>query len=153
MDESYFIKVTKSSRTMMEAARKLGLPFTTFIDRAKKLGIYSPNQGGRGTEKISPNNKFELEDILEGKHPSYQSAKLRKRLIKEGYFPYKCFICQIDNWLEKPLTLELDHINGISTDHRLINLRLLCPNCHSQTETYSGLNKKLLRLAKQKNLE
>ena len=38
--------------------------------------------------------------------------------------------------------LQLDHINGINTDHRLENLRLLCPNCHSQTPTYCGVNVK-----------
>ena len=38
------------------------------------------------------------------------------------------------------LVLELDHINGVGDDHRLENLRLLCPNCHSQTETYCGRN-------------
>lgn len=40
------------------------------------------------------------------------------------------------------MSLQLDHINGINTDNRLENLRLLCPNCHSLTPTFCGKNKK-----------
>ena len=50
--------------------------------------------------------------------------------------PYACTTCGINEWQGKPLTLHLDHINGINNDNRIENLRLLCPNCHSQTETY-----------------
>ena len=66
---------------------------------------------------------------------------MKARLIKEGYIEYKCAICGIKDWLGQPLSLQLDHINGINDDHRLENLRLLCPNCHSQTDTYAGKNK------------
>ena len=44
-------------------------------------------------------------------------------------------------WCGKEITLELDHINGDNRDHRVQNLRLLCPNCHSQTDTWRGRNK------------
>ena len=53
---------------------------------------------------------------------------------------YKCQKCGISEWLGNPLTLQLDHINGVNNDHRLTNLRFLCPNCHSQTDTYAGKN-------------
>jgi RNA polymerase subunit RPABC4/transcription elongation factor Spt4 len=43
-------------------------------------------------------------------------------------------------WNGKVLTLQVDHINGVNDDHRLENLRFLCPNCHSQTPTYAGSN-------------
>jgi len=69
-------------------------------------------------------------------------SSLKKRLIKEGWLDYSCSICvNSGTWQDKPLILHLDHINGIHTDHTLTNLRFLCPNCHSQTETYSGKNK------------
>lgn len=48
----------------------------------------------------------------------------------------KCAICGLDSWQGKKISFHMDHINGISYDHRLENLRLLCPNCHSQTDTY-----------------
>jgi hypothetical protein len=58
-----------------------------------------------------------------------------KRLLSKGWV-YACAICGISDWLGEPLVLHLDHKNGIHNDNRLVNLRLLCPNCHSQTDTY-----------------
>ena len=54
---------------------------------------------------------------------------------------HKCESCGISEWLGKPLSLELDYINGDRYDNRLQNLRILCPNCHAQTDTYRGKNK------------
>lgn len=56
-------------------------------------------------------------------------------------FEHKCDNCGRIEWLEKPIPLELDHINGDKHNHRKENLRLLCPNCHAQTDTYCGKNK------------
>ena len=53
---------------------------------------------------------------------------------------YKCECCGIAEWQNKPLVLELDHINGNFNDNSLDNVRLLCPNCHSQTETFKSKN-------------
>jgi 5-methylcytosine-specific restriction endonuclease McrA len=64
---------------------------------------------------------------------------VKTKIIKYDLLPYKCDICGNNgSWNGLPLSLQLDHINGISNDNRLENLRFLCPNCHSQTETYAG---------------
>jgi len=67
-------------------------------------------------------------------------AHLRWRLLKDGVFSDGCSICGTREWLEKPLSLHLHHINGVGTDNRLENLQMLCPHCHTQTDNYAGRN-------------
>jgi hypothetical protein len=75
------------------------------------------------------------------KKDSYASSHtVKKRFIKLN--DYKCFTCGISEWMGQSLNLQLDHINGNKTDNTLKNLRLLCPNCHSQTNTFAGKNVK-----------
>lgn len=70
---------------------------------------------------------------------TYPGSKLKKRLLAIGW-TYKCE-CGLTEWLGKPITLHVDHINGVCNDHRLTNLRFLCPNCHQQTQTWGSKNK------------
>lgn len=71
----------------------------------------------------------------------FQTTGGRKRfLIRER--GHQCENCKITEWCGKPAPIQLDHVNGDSDDNRKENLRLLCPNCHAQTDTYCGKNQK-----------
>ena len=137
------IFVINNSKSMTEAASMLNIPFSTFKKVTQLLDIYKPNQGREGYDR--PKYEYEkstipINEILEGKYPLYSGSSLKNRLFKEGIKKNKCEICNLDKWNNKPLTCQLDHIDGNSKNHKLENLRIICPNCHSQTETYSGKN-------------
>ena len=65
----------------------------------------------------------------------------REKILREQNFC--CNICGLDTWNSKPITLEMDHINGDRQLETRENLRFICPNCHSQTDTYKVLNNKV----------
>lgn len=92
----------------------------------------------------SPGPRNSLDDVMiEGS--SYSTTELGKRLVREGVKERKCEGCQLVTWVGQPIPLELDHVNGIPNDHRLENLRLLCPNCHALTPTWRGRNRRVGR--------
>ena len=112
--------------------RKIDYSFiyeTSKIERLKKFNL--------------KNKPIDLSKILV-ENSSFSRNHLKKRLFKDGVLKHECAECGISNqWNNKPISLQLDHINGIYNDNRLENLRILCPNCHSQTESFAGKNKKL----------
>lgn len=78
---------------------------------------------------------------------TYSRHHLKRQLISRSLVPYRCAECNIGGlWNNKPLSLQIDHINGISNDNRLCNLRFICPNCHTQTDTYAGKNSRGMRV-------
>jgi hypothetical protein len=94
------------------------------------------------SKKERSTNQIPLEGILiDGS--TYSRGNLKKRLLKLGLLQNKCYNCDhLPKWDNKPLVMVLDHINGKNDDNRIENLRLLCPNCNSQTKTFSGRNVK-----------
>ena len=141
-----FTTMAKESTSFAVFMRKLGLSEKgsnreTVRKRINNLNI-DISHFKQGTIKGTvPVNKIPLEKILV-ENSTYQSNKLRKRLIKENILENKCYICGITKWNNKEITFHLDHINGNSFDNRLHNLRIICPNCDSQTEFYKGKNKR-----------
>lgn len=114
-------------------------------NKIEELKLNINHWTGQGHLKGKTHNwsiKIPLKDILVKNSKYTSSHSLKNRLIKEGLLLYECYVCKIKTWQNKKLSLQLDHINGNCTDHRLKNLRLLCPNCHSQTKTFAGKNKK-----------
>lgn len=145
----------QESESVSDLLRKIGMePGTggnhrTLKARCNEEGIDLSELQRRGSrvsgEKLKLSNQLTaipLEQILVENSTYTTTSTLKARLLKEGVIEEKCVGCgQGPEWMGKPLTLTLDHINGKNRDHRLINLRLLCPNCNSQTPTFSGRNK------------
>jgi 5-methylcytosine-specific restriction endonuclease McrA len=71
---------------------------------------------------------------------SKSRISVKRRLLDAGLLKNECSQCGLSEWRGQALAIQIDHINGIGDDHRLENLRMLCPNCHSQTETWGARN-------------
>jgi 5-methylcytosine-specific restriction endonuclease McrA len=98
----------------------------------------------RRGEVVSRPQAMPVELLLVG---SRNRTHVKGRLISAGLLDARrCAACGVSEWLGEPLVLELHHLNGDGKDNRLENLQLLCPNCHSQTETFSGRNNRRLRV-------
>lgn len=142
-----FIAIVNNANSYSDCLRALGLgtkggSSTDILKRRIEELNLSVNHFNN-TKKQSGTAKYSLDEILIENSTYANISRLKIRLVNEGYLEYKCAICgNTGEWLNHPLVLQLDHINGVNNDHRLNNLRFLCPNCHSQTESYSGRNNK-----------
>jgi Zn finger protein HypA/HybF involved in hydrogenase expression len=140
-------EAVKTSTSVRQVLDKLNIVpaggnYQTTNRRIQKLNIDTSHFTGQAWNKgkvIGPKKSIEYY-LTENSH--HQSFKLKSRLITEGLKEHKCECCGINEWNGKPAPIELDHINGNHHDNRLENLRILCPNCHAQTDTYRGKNKK-----------
>ena len=102
----------------------------------KKFGItYKGNMGSKGYA-TSPLKKTAIDFLFKGS--SISSHKLKIRLLDEGIKQRICERCGKEKWLNEKIPLELHHVNRNRFDNRISNLELLCPNCHSLTDNYSG---------------
>jgi hypothetical protein len=145
--EEEFLEAIKTSTSKAQVIAKLGLSpkggnYRVFNRLAKELNADMSHFLGQAHNKgkyFGP--KRDIEDYLSNKIV-IGSHKLRKRLIREGFFNHKCYKCNNTEWLGQPISLELEHIDGNHDNNNLSNLTLLCPNCHAQTSTYRGKNKK-----------
>lgn len=144
LDSESFRTIVQNSKSLKEMLDRIGLgyrghSYEVLKQRILDEGLKIPN----GNLNKSQTRYMNIEEVLVENSPFVSTNSLKKRLLKEGVITEVCAICgQLPIHNDKPLTLQLDHINGIHNDHRKSNLRLICPNCHSQTETYSGKNTK-----------
>ena len=138
--EEQFVEVCENSGTMMQACKEMRMQYTTFIRYAQEIGCYTPNQGGKGMPGESIRH-HPIEAYLSNKVHYGTGNKLKHRLYKEGIKTSICEECGVDEWQGVKLIMHLHHINGDRYDNQLGNLQTLCPNCHSQTDSYTGKNK------------
>lgn len=140
-----FSSLVKQSNTISDILRHFGLNnkggnHNTVKRRVKYDNIdISHIKLGKGSNKgkrFAP-KKTNEEYFCENGTANRDSVK--KRIIRNNLIPYQCAECELkDIWNNKKISLQLEHKNGIPNDNRLINLCFLCPNCHSQTDTYAG---------------
>lgn len=144
IDEQKFREVCQNSKSAAEASRRLNMHFNTFKRIAIKLGCYTTNQSHKGVKMGMRPSRIPTDDILAGKYPNYGTFKLKRRLIREGYKKDECEKCgwHIKREGEEFSPCELHHIDGDSRNHKIDNLIILCPNCHSLTQNYRARNKK-----------
>lgn len=111
--------------------------YTTGLKLAYKEGRKLPLAMHPAAKWNLGKSLFNDEDIFK-ENSSISPATIKKRF--KNLVPLLCSSCGLSDWLGKPITLEVDHIDGNSKNNQLDNLRLLCLNCHSQTDTFRGRN-------------
>jgi len=133
------------SRSYAEALRRLGLRAAGGNHRTIRKYVeawripvdhFDARPGPGAAVKAVP-----LEEVLvEGS--TYHRGHLKRRLLAEGLKRAQCEMCgQGEVWRGRRMSLVLDHINGVHDDHRLENLRILCPNCNATLDTHCGRHK------------
>lgn len=143
-----------------EQLRKAVAVATSLTDTLRRLGLSHENSYSRSLVRVqiaeldldyshfvdwSHLRGLPLKKLLV-RNSSAHASHLKERLLRRGMLKNECAMCRCGPvWRGRPLVLELDHKNGDRRDFRLSNLRLACPNCHSQTETYKGRNKRRYR--------
>ena len=134
----------KTNPSIKEAIESMGLRaaggnYNTFKKYCKLYSIVPPKYDYiEPMSNLHRNNRIPDREIFIENSTYKCRRSIKKRLVALG-IEYKCSLCPVrDEWNGQSITLQLDHINGVYNDNRIENLRFLCPNCHSQTETFSG---------------
>jgi Zn finger protein HypA/HybF involved in hydrogenase expression len=131
-----------TSNSKSEVLEKMGLTINAGNFRTLKryFNLYNvDNDLYKETPKrfSSKNIKYSDSQIF-CENSQYNSAHLKNRVLKSNLLEYKCVCCGNEGvWNNEKLILQIDHVNGINNDNRIENLRFMCPNCHSQTDTFS----------------
>lgn len=141
-DQEKLRAAVAGARSFKEVAANLGLTRNA-VGRlrvaAQEFGIELPR--GHGGPDPAVVRAAAIERVFRKGTRRVHGERLKRYILALGVLPYLCGECgQGPEWNGKPLVLQIDHISGDSTDNRLENLRFLCPNCHSQTETFAGRN-------------
>ena len=146
IDEQTFRKVISENTNYRQVLIKFGMcssggrSINYIKKRVAELGL-DVSHFNKYVDRKPNNHKYKMEEILVENSSYFNMARLKSRLVSEGYLEYKCYECGIHDWRGKKLSLHIEHKNGVNNDNRIENIIFLCPNCHSQTDTYAGKNK------------
>ena len=117
-------------KTLRKKMDEFGVDYSHFTGQAWNKNPENPVYRGKYLPKLC-------------EHSSLSSANVKELVYRLGLKENKCENpeCGISEWQGKPIICELHHINGDSTDNRIENLQILCPNCHSQTDNFRSRNR------------
>lgn len=151
-DSEWFRDHIEASTTLAEALKRMGVSTSSFnyqqirkysiihgvsIEHLQHAGIVGTTRAAQQRAKL---RRISHDEMFK-EHSTTDRSVVRRRILSQQLIPYVCGECDIGpEWKGKTLVLHLEHRNGVGTDNRLQNLCFLCPNCHSQTETYAGRN-------------
>lgn len=149
--DDQFIQAVRNGRSVRSVLLAIGLNptganYKSVADTLARLDLDTSHWKGQAYLKGLSHNfsrKTPMEEILVENSTFHNLTHLKARLVRDGLLEKRCSICGLTEWLGKPISLVLDHANGVNNDHRLENLRFLCPNCNSQQDTFAGRNKRL----------
>lgn len=137
------IAVSQSAKDVLQhlGLRAAGGNYAQLRKYCVEFGIdlpkYDKSLNGRTENLVTP-RKFSDSEIFVENSTYSNGANIKKRLYSMGV-EEKCTECGLGaEWNGKPISLQLEHINGVHSDNRLENLTILYPNCHSQTPTFAG---------------
>jgi RNase P subunit RPR2 len=140
-------RIVQESYSIAGLAEKLGYSkcggsgIASVKEMLRVLNIDTSHFTGQGwlvNQTYESKNYVSFEDYI--KNGNAQSNKIRKKLLREGLKKHICERCQNTLWLGELIPLQVHHIDGDKTNNSLINLQLLCPNCHTFTDNYKGKN-------------
>jgi len=149
--DSRIIEILHQCKSFKEAVESFGYSsngsggYSHLKKLLKKRNIKVPKYYILISDKLKGKvpTKFPLSQIMVENSTYTSITRLKKRLVEENILEYRCAKCGNNgHWLGEELVLQLEHKNGVNNDHRKENLEFLCPNCHSQSKTYAGRNRK-----------
>jgi hypothetical protein len=143
-------KIVEKSFSIAEVCRKLNIipaggNYKSLKVNFLKFDIDTSHFTGQGWNFGANFKKFgkcfTLDEILVKNSTYTNTTNIKKKLFEAGLKENICEECGTNIWNNKPITLQLHHKDGDNTNNKLDNLKILCPNCHTQTDTYGSKNK------------